>query len=101
MVTRTHLGGRVIVVIVRLVVFVPLIAGVHSVEVLGLAGPVLVMPPVNLKAEALQTEGTSWQEVCAICRLVQHCVALDSFAASHVEAAKASGQRSRAIETLQ
>lgn len=35
-------------IIVRLVVLVPLIACVHSVEVLGLAWPVLVMPPVHL-----------------------------------------------------
>lgn len=43
------LGRRVVVVIVRLVVLVPLIAGVHPVEVLGLARPVLVVPPVHLQ----------------------------------------------------
>lgn len=35
-------------VVVRLIVLIPLIAGVHPVEVFGLAGPVLVMPPIHL-----------------------------------------------------
>lgn len=35
-------------IIVCLVVLVPLVACVHSVEVLRLAWPVLVMPPVHL-----------------------------------------------------
>ena len=35
-------------IIVGLVVLVPLIACMHSVEVLGLTRPVLVMPPVHL-----------------------------------------------------
>lgn len=35
-------------IIVSLVVLVPFVACVHSVEVLGLARPVLVMPPVDL-----------------------------------------------------
>lgn len=38
-------------VIVCLVVLVPLIACVHSVEVLGLAWPVLVVPPIHLDAQ--------------------------------------------------
>ena len=37
-------------VIVCLVVLVPLVPCVHPVEVLGLARPVLVMPPVHLQA---------------------------------------------------
>ena len=36
-------------VVMCLVVLVPLVAGVHSVEVLRLAGPVLVVPPVHLQ----------------------------------------------------
>ena len=36
-------------VIVCLIVFVPFIAGVHPVEVLGLTWPVLVVPPVHLQ----------------------------------------------------
>ena len=35
-------------IIMRLIVLVPLVACVHSVEVFGLARPVLVMPPVHL-----------------------------------------------------
>ena len=40
-------------VVMRLVVFVPLIAGVHPIEVLRLARPVLVMPPVYLHPVSL------------------------------------------------
>mmetsp|Transcript_35503 Transcript_35503/g.68062 ORF Transcript_35503/g.68062 Transcript_35503/m.68062 type:complete len:361 (+) Transcript_35503:176-1258(+) len=43
-----HLRRRVVVVVVRLIVLVPFIAGMHSVEVLGLARAVLVVPPVRL-----------------------------------------------------
>lgn len=43
-----HLRGRVVVVVVRLVVLVPLVPGMHTVEVLRLARPVLVVPPVHL-----------------------------------------------------
>ena len=35
-------------IIVSLVVLVPLITGVHPVEVFRLARPVLVMPPIHL-----------------------------------------------------
>ena len=35
-------------IVVCLVVLVPLIAGVHTVEVAWLARPILVMPPVHL-----------------------------------------------------
>ena len=51
-------------VIVCLVVLVPLIACVHSVEVLGLARPVLVVPPIHLDAqnslETHHTGGVKW-----------------------------------------
>jgi len=43
----SYLGGRVVVVVVRLVVLVPLVPGVHPVVVLGLAGAVLLVPPVH------------------------------------------------------
>lgn len=36
-------------IVVGLVVLVPLVAGVHSVEVLGLARTVLLIPPVHLQ----------------------------------------------------
>ena len=49
-----YLWWRVVVVIVCLVVLVPFIACVHSVEVLGLPGPVLVMPPVHLHHTCFQ-----------------------------------------------
>ncbi len=39
-------------IVVRLVVLVPLVARVHPVEVLWLAWPVLVMPPVHLRNTA-------------------------------------------------
>ncbi len=43
------LGWWVVVIIVSLVVLVPLVAGMHAVEVLGLARSVLVMPPIHLQ----------------------------------------------------
>mmetsp|Transcript_5720 Transcript_5720/g.11096 ORF Transcript_5720/g.11096 Transcript_5720/m.11096 type:complete len:461 (-) Transcript_5720:510-1892(-) len=43
-----HLGGGVVVVVVRLVVLVPLVTRVHSVEEARLAGPVLVVPRIHL-----------------------------------------------------
>ena len=52
LVALNNLGGRVVMVIVRLVVLVPLVARVDPVEVLGLARPVLVMPPVHLHQTA-------------------------------------------------
>ena len=52
-----HLGGRVIVVVVRLVVLVPLVARVNAVEVLGFARPVLVMPPVLSLAPKVHLPG--------------------------------------------
>lgn len=48
----THLDRlwrRVVAVVVRLVVLVPLVAGVHPVEVLWAAGAVLLVPPVHLR----------------------------------------------------
>ena len=41
----------VVVVVVRLVVLVPLVPGVNAVEVLGLPGAVLVVPPVHLRLQ--------------------------------------------------
>ena len=35
-------------IIVRLIVLVPFVACVHSIEVFGLARPVLLMPPIHL-----------------------------------------------------
>lgn len=49
LVALDDLGRRVVMVIVRLVVLVPLVACVDPVEVLGLARPVLVMPPIHLR----------------------------------------------------
>lgn len=42
------LGRRVVVVVVRLVVLVPVVTSLHSVEVPGFARAVLVVPPVRL-----------------------------------------------------
>lgn len=55
-VTATDLWWRVVMVIVCLIVLVPLIASVHPVEVFRLAGAVLVMPPVDLRAATRQSE---------------------------------------------
>ncbi len=53
-----HLWRRVVRVVVCLVVLVPLIPGVHTVEVLGLARPVLLVPPVHLRLHRhLTTKG--------------------------------------------
>ena len=38
----------VVMIIVSLVVFVPLVSRVNSIEILGLSWPVLVMPPIYL-----------------------------------------------------
>ena len=38
----------VVMIIVSLVVFVPLISGVNTIEILGLSWSVLVMPPIYL-----------------------------------------------------
>lgn len=38
----------VVMIVVSLVVFVPLVSGVNSVEILGLSWSVLVMPPIYL-----------------------------------------------------
>ena len=35
-------------IIMRLVVLIPLVARVHPIEVLGLAWPILVVPPIDL-----------------------------------------------------
>jgi hypothetical protein len=49
LVTLDDLGRWVVVVVMRLVVFVPLVARVHPVEVLGLARSVFLVPPVHLR----------------------------------------------------
>ena len=52
LVALDHFGRGVVMIIVRLVVFVPLVARVHAVEVLGLARPVLLIPPIHLHMPA-------------------------------------------------
>lgn len=50
--SKPYLHGlwrRVVVVVVRLVVLVPLIPGVHAIEVLGLPRLVLLVPPEHLR----------------------------------------------------
>ncbi len=49
-------------IIVSLIVLVPLIAGVHPVEVFGLAGPVLVMPPIHLHRH-FRSKQNAWHRV--------------------------------------
>lgn len=36
-------------VVVGLVILIPLVASVYSVEVLWLSGTILIMPPINLQ----------------------------------------------------
>lgn len=48
-----NLGRRVVMIIVSLVVFVPLISGVNTIEILGLSWSVLVMPPVYLVSTSI------------------------------------------------
>ena len=48
LVPLNDLWRRVVVIIVRLVILVPLVPRVNSVEVLRFSWPVLVMPPVYL-----------------------------------------------------
>ena len=48
LVPLNDLRRRVVVIIVRLVILVPLVTRVNSVEVLRFSWPVLVMPPVYL-----------------------------------------------------
>lgn len=43
-----NLWRWVVMIIVSLVIFVPLISGVNTVEILWLPWSVLVMPPINL-----------------------------------------------------
>lgn len=57
-------------IIVCLVVLVPLVACVHSVEVLGLTRPVLVMPPVHLHTNVLLV-----QSMCL--KLASDCLAVN------------------------
>ena len=51
--SRKHLGRGVVMVVVRLIVFIPLVARVHAVEVLGLPWPVLLVPPVYLRHKSI------------------------------------------------
>lgn len=50
LVTLHYLWRWIIMIIVRLVVFVPLVTCVNAVEILGLSRTIFVMPPVNLHA---------------------------------------------------
>ena len=43
------LGRRIVVVVVRLVVLVPVVTRLDPVEVSGFARPVLIVPPVRLR----------------------------------------------------
>ena len=43
-----YFWGRIVMIIMCLVVFIPLISRVHAVKVLRLSRPVLIMPPVHL-----------------------------------------------------
>lgn len=43
-----NLRRRVVMIIMSLVIFVPLISSVNTVEIFWLSGPVFVMPPINL-----------------------------------------------------
>ena len=54
-------------VIMCLVVLVPLVTCVHSIEVLGLARSVLVMPPVHLQANQI-----SAADACQRCSPTPH-----------------------------
>lgn len=55
-----HLGWRVVMIVVSLVVLVPFVAGVHPVEVFGLAWPVLVVPPIHLHRQ-FRNQENAWQ----------------------------------------
>jgi hypothetical protein len=48
-----NLRRRVVMIIVSLVVFVPLISGVNTIEILGLSWSVLVMPPIYLVSTSI------------------------------------------------
>uniref|UniRef100_A0A7C8YLB4 Uncharacterized protein n=1 Tax=Opuntia streptacantha TaxID=393608 RepID=A0A7C8YLB4_OPUST len=48
LIALNNLGRRIIMVIMCLVVLVPLITGVNSIEILRLSRAILVMPPVDL-----------------------------------------------------
>jgi hypothetical protein len=48
-----NLRRRVVMIIVSLVVFVPLISSVNTIEILGLSWSVLVMPPINLVSTSI------------------------------------------------
>jgi hypothetical protein len=48
-----NLRRRVVMIIVSLVVLVPLISGVNTIEILGLSWSVLVMPPIYLVSTSI------------------------------------------------
>jgi hypothetical protein len=48
-----NLRRRVVMIIVSLVVFVPLISSVNTIEILGLSWSVLVMPPIYLVSTSI------------------------------------------------
>lgn len=50
LITLYNFRGRIIMVIMCLVIFIPFISSVHSVEVLGLSRTIFIMPPINLKS---------------------------------------------------
>lgn len=43
-----NLWRWIVMIIVSLIIFVPLVSSVNTVEILWLPGPVFVMPPINL-----------------------------------------------------
>lgn len=56
------LGRRVVMVVMRLVVLVPVVSRLDAVEVARLAGPELVVPPVGLRE--IQNQG----KLCGVIR---------------------------------
>mmetsp|Transcript_10837 Transcript_10837/g.23617 ORF Transcript_10837/g.23617 Transcript_10837/m.23617 type:complete len:329 (-) Transcript_10837:1078-2064(-) len=67
-----HLGRRVVVVEVGLVVLVPLVPRVDAVEVLGLARLVLIMPPRHLVLERHLEREARLAGLHALARLRRH-----------------------------
>lgn len=47
-VSLNYFGGRIVMVVMRLVIFIPLITSMHAVKVLWLSRTVFIMPPVHL-----------------------------------------------------
>jgi hypothetical protein len=89
---KPHLHGlwrRVVVVVVRLVVLVPLVPGVHPVEVLGLPRLVLLVPPEHLRQniKGAFSAGFGWLPPM-LCTTVhnRHSNRLQAEAAMHLDA---------------